>query len=647
MAPKVSVIIPVYNVEKYLRECLDSVINQTLKDIEIILVDDGSTDSSLVICNEYAQKDDRIIVLTQQNQGAGSARNLGMEIAQGEYFHFMDSDDTIDEIFYDVLYKNGRKYNSDIIICGINTISKNDSYIEYFDLSKYINRNRFNCFNYKDIKEQLFKRSWNIWNKLYKSDFVKKYNIRYSNARVFQDAPFHFETILKAKRMSFVEAKLYNYNLMSVNSITNSINDTEYVFDVFKIPKLIKKVLLETHTYKKFEQDFYSMIIGQLSYRINKISDEQIKLLFQERSNEFVKNIPEILVSKLNKQAKNIYYKFYNFSYIERNYKQIESIDKKFHIAFASNENYAQHLAVTIASILKNSNEDEKFVFYVLDGGIAEESKYKINQLTNIKDFEIFYITVDTNEFRDCTLSKECPHVSVETFYRYIIPRLFNHLERILYLDVDIVVLKSLAPLWYTEFENTYAVVVKDSTVRANKERCLTLNLENYFNAGVMLINNTKWLNDDICEALFKNTWKLVKENKNLYADQCVLNYTFKDNVKFVSPIYNCQSTIFNQAEWEKIYTSDEYKEATQSPSIVHYTTTKKPWNYDSFHRYSNEYFKYFKMTKFYTKEKTSILCKRIIKRTLQNIFSVKNVEKHKVITFFGLKIKIKLRRGV
>ena len=94
--PKVSVIIPVYNVEKYLRECLDSVVNQTLKDIQIILIDDGSTDSSLGICKEYAQKDNRIKIIEQKNQGAGAARNRGMSEAKGDYLYFLDSDDFLE-----------------------------------------------------------------------------------------------------------------------------------------------------------------------------------------------------------------------------------------------------------------------------------------------------------------------------------------------------------------------------------------------------------------------------------------------------------------------------------------------------------------------------------------------------------------------
>ena len=115
--PKVSVIIPVYNVEKYLSECLDSVVNQTLKDIEIICVNDGSPDGSAEILEEYAQKDNRIKVITQENRGVSEARNSGLKIASGEYIAFLDSDDYIDLKFFEQLYKRGIESNSDVVVC--------------------------------------------------------------------------------------------------------------------------------------------------------------------------------------------------------------------------------------------------------------------------------------------------------------------------------------------------------------------------------------------------------------------------------------------------------------------------------------------------------------------------------------------------
>lgn len=117
--PKVSVIIPVYNTEKYLRECLDSVVNQTLQDIEIICVDDESTDRSLEILREYQAKDKRITVLKQEKSNAGAARNLGLSIATGEYLSFLDSDDYYDLAMLEHMYACAKNRNADIVVCNI------------------------------------------------------------------------------------------------------------------------------------------------------------------------------------------------------------------------------------------------------------------------------------------------------------------------------------------------------------------------------------------------------------------------------------------------------------------------------------------------------------------------------------------------
>ena len=118
--PKISIIVPVYNVEKYLRKCVDSILNQTFKDFELILVDDGSIDTSGKICDEYNLKDNRIKVIHKENGGLSSARNAGLDIAQGEYIGFVDSDDWIELDMYEELYKICKENDTDVGIVGIN-----------------------------------------------------------------------------------------------------------------------------------------------------------------------------------------------------------------------------------------------------------------------------------------------------------------------------------------------------------------------------------------------------------------------------------------------------------------------------------------------------------------------------------------------
>ena len=127
---KISVIIPVYNVEKYLRECLDSLINQSFKDFEVICIDDGSTDKSYKILEEYSQKDSRIKVLKQEHNGAGAARNLGIEIAKGKYIQFLDSDDYFEPNMLEELYNTAEKFGADMAVCSARKVDEAGNIVE-------------------------------------------------------------------------------------------------------------------------------------------------------------------------------------------------------------------------------------------------------------------------------------------------------------------------------------------------------------------------------------------------------------------------------------------------------------------------------------------------------------------------------------
>ena len=639
--PKVSVIIPVYNAELYLKKCLDSVINQSLQDIEIICVNDGSTDNSLKILEQYKEKDSRIkVVINNTNQGGGLSRNIGIEIANGEFVHFMDADDYIESNFYEILYNYAKNNDSDICICDIRPLTEIPNYANgYFELNEYFNNNDNPCFSYKDIKDFLFKKSWGIWNELYKTSFLKKYNIRFSNARIFHDGSFYFESIFRAKRISFVNQKLYNYNVHSLNSLTNKANETPYLFDFFVAIEALKKAFIKTRKFKEFQFNFYELVLGQIKYRMNKTKSEKQKELFLNKSINYINRMPSRILKKLKNKHNQNYYFLINKSGIEQDYKKVKDSSDKIHIVFSCNNNYAQHLAVTIASILKNSKKDEKFVFYILDGGISEENKYKINLLSKIRTFEKFYIKIDEANLLDAIQDTLWGHFSKEVYFRFLIPVLFKHLSKILYLDIDIVVKRPLSEFYNTDFDDTYAIVVKDACELTEHKK--KLNLLNYFNSGVMLINNKRWIKEEILNTLLANTKKLKNENKILYVDQDVFNYTFKENVKFVSPKYNLQSSIYRYPDYaKKAYGADTLKEAQTHPVIIHYTTDKKPWTGNSYHELYKEYFKYLKLTAFYPHRNK-------VKKILQNIFSIKNSfdKKHKVITLTGIKLKIK-RRG-
>ena len=181
--PKISVIIPVYNVEKYLRECLDSLLNQTFKDIEIICVNDGSTDGSLNILNEYASKDSRFIIINQNNQGLSAARNNGLNVAKGDYVAFLDSDDYIlNSDYFEKLYNACEKHNADIAVASI--IRGNDKKSKYiFKVEKEeIGDSFIDKLKICDVPDSNY-----VWNKLYKRESLLATGITFPVGKLYED----------------------------------------------------------------------------------------------------------------------------------------------------------------------------------------------------------------------------------------------------------------------------------------------------------------------------------------------------------------------------------------------------------------------------------------------------------------------------
>lgn len=221
--PKISVIVPVYNVEKYLPKCLDSILCQTFSNIEIICVNDGSTDNSRKILEEYKNKDSRIIIVDKKNGGLSSARNAGMKVAKGEFFSFIDSDDWIDSSMLEKLYKNITSLDTDISICAVHQFDETNQKIddsnpyytlEYFD-SSFDNKS----FSYKETKPFIMDVCVMAWNKLYRRSLIDKCKAEFPDGLIFEDGPFFFTIFFKTQKVSIVREFLYYYRVNRTGSI--------------------------------------------------------------------------------------------------------------------------------------------------------------------------------------------------------------------------------------------------------------------------------------------------------------------------------------------------------------------------------------------------------------------------------------------
>ena len=271
--PAVSVIIPVYNAEKYLYECLNCVINQTLKDIEIICVNDGSTDKSLFILEEYKQKDNRLIFLNQKNKGAGAARNAGLNIAKGEYLSFLDADDYFDYTMLEKAYNKAIENNTDIVIFNTQNFDNNTK--KYIDAPWRFNKDHFPHvfpFSYKDMPKGIFNAfNQEAWNKIFKRDFINFNGILFQEIMGGDDIFFVWSAMICAGKIDIVDEVLLYYRTgLSTNQESNNDKAPLNFYYAFKY---LKEYLKEAGKYDEIKEDLKSRFMSVALYILSSLKN--------------------------------------------------------------------------------------------------------------------------------------------------------------------------------------------------------------------------------------------------------------------------------------------------------------------------------------------------------------------------------------
>lgn len=306
---KVSVIVPVYNNEEYLDKCLSSLIGQSLEDIEIICVNDGSGDSSLDILNKYKQKDNRIVVLSQENQGAGASRNNGIDIANGEYISFVDADDWLEENALKKLYENAVRNNSDVVLFNSverwpDSQTKERIYIPPNDETDYDNL----VFDYNYSKNLVMNAMFVVWSKIYKTSFIKENNIRFDTYKIFNDVQFHVESMLLSERMSYVPDILYNYNKLNESSLQTSKSNSNKRILVFDVFDGVENFLKQHNLFDEFYTNFVQFKITESKANLERTSDEFKQEFYSLVRKEFIRMNVDI---ETLEEIPDRYYSFY------------------------------------------------------------------------------------------------------------------------------------------------------------------------------------------------------------------------------------------------------------------------------------------------------------------------------------------------
>jgi glycosyltransferase involved in cell wall biosynthesis len=287
MKPKVSIIVPIYNMENYLTRCLNSLVSQSLLEIEIIAVNDGSTDSTIETLKEYAAKDSRIKIISKLNGGVSSARNAGIQVANGEFIGFVDPDDWIDYDMYEALYNGATSNCSDIVMCTYVREFGSHSREKIFNLPSSV------TYHNKEMKEKVLRRiigpineeisnpelldAWGtVWSKLYRAELIKSNDLQFVDLDQIgtnEDSLFNIEAFFYSRSFTFINTPYYHYWRANESSVTTGYK-TELIEKWFNLYKLIETFLDN----KKMSEEYYSALnnricLNMLGLGLNSISE--------------------------------------------------------------------------------------------------------------------------------------------------------------------------------------------------------------------------------------------------------------------------------------------------------------------------------------------------------------------------------------
>lgn len=314
MQQKISVIIPVYNAHDYLRDCLDSLIHQTLQEIEIICVDDGSTDDSLEILNAYAQIDDRVKVVHQENGGAGVARNNGLRYATGEYLSILDCDDFFEFHMLEESYRFAKEKDLDILVFGCDFYDNESQ--TYRPCTYSINKKLLpeqTVFSADDVKQDVFKLfvGW-AWDKLFRTEFVKQNHLLFQEQRTTNDMLFVFNGLLCAERIAVMQ-DIFAHHRRGVESLSVTREKSWMCF--YNALIALRAEMYKMGCYERFERDFKNYCVHFSLWNLNTLKEPTHTLLYNKLRGEWFKELG------LLQHSKEYFYNQYEYSSFRKVYE--------------------------------------------------------------------------------------------------------------------------------------------------------------------------------------------------------------------------------------------------------------------------------------------------------------------------------------
>ncbi|MDR3256689.1 MAG: glycosyltransferase [Endomicrobium sp.] len=650
--PKVSVIIPVYNTEKYLRQCLDSVVNQTLKDIEIICVNDGSTDKSLTILRDYASKDSRIVVIDSINEGAGASRNKGIRISHGKYVGFVDSDDWLDLNYYGNLYSVAEEQNADLV--------RTSYFYERFNVQE---KEKFlsGLFERKKLKKESLSLNVNehtvvIWNAIYKQNYIIKNDIYFNNSRSQNDIFWTARATYFSKKTIGTDNTYYHYrcnqNIDGQLSLTTKFNLIQRVDSLIHSNKITLD-FINSVEYKSKED--YIIAYKRCLWRYD---DQFWKYL---KFDEFTKDMKKRLFGeftsafnrfKCKKSCQNeSYYKFIKNNDFEGYVKSLNQKNK----IIISLTSYPPRINVVhkaILTLLEQTKKADKIILWLANEDFPNKEKDLPRELTELTT-------------RGLTISW-CKDIKS---YKKLIPTVREYPEyAIVTADDDVYYHKD----W---LEKLYIAYIKQpNAVHCYRARIITFKygkISPYLQWNFYLVGSHKpnpsfrnfptgcggilypphvFYKDLLREDLFL---KLLPSTDDIWFwAMCVLNNikinSVKKNTAYVKNVENTQKSSLWSINKNNINDENLQKIFHLYPKLYKkirkYTIPYREYAQWVFCIYNENIHKVFKIfgLKIKLRKERLLKFRKNITMFLENILCIKNNGVYKIIGIFGIKIKIK-----
>lgn len=524
MTEKVSVIVPVYNVEKYLRQCLDSILQQTYQNLEILIINDGSTDGSDAICREYLEKDERITYHIKENSGVSDTRNMGLKQASGDYVTFVDSDDWIEKTYVEELYDKITTYNADIAIANYYLFNDSEGLFYFFMGEQDYYERLYTPVQLIDgLYETKFNKSFALisaWGKLYKRSLF--YELLFPKGQIGEDGFLNLKAYLMSERVTYINKGLYAYR---------------------ERPGSLSRIWTE---------DWMSALVYAMEERIALLASRGYPL---EKHVTVYRMMLESCLTNGASQGlegteayRRIKEKYQVLSLAPQHYNE-----KKRAIVLAVNYSYVEQVVTTIKSILYHHRNIR---FYIINSDFPQEWFKGLNRHLARFGSEIVNCRVNSAQ-----ISQYRTDISYTVFLRYFISDFVKE-ERVIYMDCDMVVTGPLDDLFTMDLKGYPVAAVRDYGGRAFYHREI-------FNAGFLVIDNAYWRAKQMSQYLIEmtNEW----HDRVDQADQSILNMVFENN-------WYELSFDLNYVVLHNHFTDYQIPEGQEFPKVLHYLSHRKPW---------------------------------------------------------------------